>query len=99
MGLGRWYWKHNSFWNDADRRRRRSRQAEKRRIAAARRKTATQVATRQSIDNWIRDHLASVGRSGLTAEEIRAIERQLRATSMSNAEIAERMRAVRLWRV
>jgi hypothetical protein len=31
------------------------------------------------------------------AQEVRDIERQLRATSMSNAEIAERMRAVRFW--
>jgi hypothetical protein len=53
----------------------------------------------QSIDAWIREHLASTGRDGFTAQEIRDIELQLRTTLMSNAEIAERMRAVRLWRV
>ena len=36
MGLGRWYWKHNSFWSDADRRRYRARQAQKRREVGAR---------------------------------------------------------------
>jgi Domain of unknown function (DUF4189) len=99
VGLGRWYWKYNSFWNDADRRRYRARQAEKRRAAASRQRAASQAATRQSIDAWIREHLASTGRDGFTAQEIRDIELQLRTTSMSNAEIAERMRAVRLWRV
>ncbi len=99
MGLGRWYWKYNSFWNDSDRRRYRARQAEKRRAAASRQRAANQAATRQSIDAWIREHLASTGRDGFTAQEIRDIELQLRTTSMSNAEIAERMRAVRLWRV
>jgi hypothetical protein len=99
VGLGRWYWKYNSFWNDADRRRHRARQAEKRRAAASRQRVANQAATRQSIDAWIREHLASTGRDGFTAQEMRDIELQLRTTSMSNAEIAERMRAVRLWRL
>ena len=38
MGLGRWYWRHNSFWSDADRRRYRARQAQKRREVGARQK-------------------------------------------------------------
>jgi hypothetical protein len=99
VGLGRWYWKYNSFWNDADRRRHRARQAEKRRAAASRQRAANQATTRQSIDAWIRQHLASTGQDGFSAQEIRDIELQLRTTSMSNGEIAERMRAVRLWRL
>jgi hypothetical protein len=98
MGLARWYWKHNSFWNDADRRRRRARQAEKRRAAAAKQKAANQANLRHNVDAGIREYLAQNNRTGLTAQEVRDIEFQLRATSMSNAEIAERMRAVRLWR-
>jgi hypothetical protein len=98
MGLGRWYLKHNSFWNDADKRRRRARQAQKRRAAAAQQKAARQAGLRHTIDAEIRQYLAQTGRSGLTAQEVRNIELQLRATSMSNAEVRERMAAVRFWR-
>jgi hypothetical protein len=98
MGLGRWYIKHNSFWNDADKRRRRARQAERRRAVAAQQKAGRQANVRHAIDAEIRAYLAQTGRTGLTAQEVRDIERQLRATSMSNAEVSERMKAVRFWR-
>jgi len=99
MGLGRWYIKHNSFWNDADKRRHRARQAQKRRAAAAQQNAASQANLRHKIDAWAREYLAQTGgRTGFTAEEVRDIERQLRATSMSNVEVRERMTAVRFWR-
>jgi hypothetical protein len=98
MGLGRWYLKQNSFWNDADRRRHRARQAEKRRAAAAKQKAANQANLRHSMDAAIQEHLAKTGRTGLTAQEVRDTGLQLRATGMSNAEIRERMAAVRFWR-
>lgn len=93
MGLGRWYYKHNSFWNDADRRRRRARQAEKRRVQAA----EQQAAVRHNVDAAIQSHLARTGRPGLTTQEVREIELDLRRTNMSNAEIREQMAAVRFW--
>ncbi len=98
MGLGRWYWRHNSFWSDADRRRYRARQAQKRREVGARQKAQRQAALRHQVDTEIRAHLAATGRAGLTAQEVRDIELQLRASTMSNAEISERMAAVRFWR-
>lgn len=55
MGLARFYYKHNSFWNDADRRRHRARQAQKRRADIARQKALQQASLRQSIDASIRE--------------------------------------------
>ena len=97
MGLAGWYWKHNSFWNEGDRRRHRARQAQKRKAAAAQHKAAAQARLRHEIDAAVQQHLASTGRSCLTKEEVRNTELEMRKTGMSNAEISERMKAIRFW--
>ncbi len=65
---------------------------------AAQQKVARQANLRHSIDAEMRAYLAKTGRTGLTAQEVRDVELQLRATSMSNSEISERVKAVRFWR-
>ncbi len=71
---------------------------DERRRKAAKRTAKAQAAVRHQVEAAVQQRLAQTGRSGLTAQELRDTELELRRSNKSNAEIREFMAALRFWK-
>jgi hypothetical protein len=90
VGLGRWYWNYNSFYNKYDRQR-----ARQRRTQAARARTAKQQTRDiQQRHAGVQAYLNQQGRTGFTAAELRATRIQMEAAGVPQAEVRARMRVL-----
>ncbi len=90
MGLARWYWNNNSFYNKHDRQRARQRRAQ-----ATKARTAKQEARDiQQRHAGVQALLNQQGRTGFTAAELRAMRIQLEAAGVPQAEVRARMRVL-----
>lgn len=90
MGLGRWYWNNNSFYNKHDRQRTRQRRAQATKARAAKQEAGDIQQRHASVQAWLNQQ----GRTGLTAAELRATRIQLEAAGVPQSEVRARMRVL-----
>ena len=90
MGLGSWYWNHNSFYNKYDRQRARQRRAQAAKTRAAKQQARDIQERHAGVQAWLRQE----GRTGFTAAELRATRIQLEAGGVPQAEVRARMRVL-----
>lgn len=90
MGLGRWYWNYNGFYNKYDRQRARQRRAQVTKARAAKQEARDIQQRHASVQTWLNQQ----GRTGLTAAELRATRIQLEAAGVPQSEVRARMRVL-----
>ena len=90
MGLGRWYWNYNSFYNKYDRQRARQRRAQASRARAAKQEARDIQQRHAGVQTWLNQQ----GRTGLTTAELRATRIQLEAAGVPQSEVRARMRVL-----
>jgi hypothetical protein len=71
VGLGRWYWNYNSFYNKYDRQRARQRRAQAARARAAKHEARDIQQRHASVQALLNQQ----GRTGFTPAELRAADK------------------------